>query len=367
MKPKLTEGEQVSGATILDELDGDTLVESETRVIVPSSGRMFDADGRMKVSVIRPCISKGRRLRGLSPIYTPQMLEANAAVFTGWPMYQDHLMEQAVEDLAEELLEMGGEDLLASLQERARQIKDLGGRVVESYWNPDLTFPDDADYGFQKGGVEAIVIPQPGIRKMLEADPEILNVSINAYPTGGKAGTTPWGGERGLLIEGIRRKPMGSVDWVFRGGAGGRPLLQESSDERRRAAVVLEGAYDYDHDESDLENKGDREVKKLSEMTPDELREHLSNEGASHLIPALAEGTAPTEGMSEQKVATMIAESNETILSELTNSLREAAEQNNEALIERLTEQRENVELATLAGEIIDAAVRGGLSERQAG
>lgn len=364
----LEEGEELGFAEILAASDGDPLVESqEARVIVPKRGKLFADDGSMEVSIIRPCVSRGKMLRGLHPIYTPGMLEANAGVFTGWPMYQDHMLEQAVEEMEEELMEMGGVELFGTLQERARKIKELGGRVVESFYDPNLTFKDDEDFGFQPGGVRGRVIPQKSIREMLEADPEILNVSINAYPTGGKAGTVPWNpSQKGLLIEGIRRKPMGSVDWVFRGGAGGRPLIQESTDERRRAAVVLEQAYDYDHDEPAPKPEG-KSVKTLKEMNADELREHLEAEGAGHLIGALAPVSESSgDAVTRDEVTSMLSDASDRIFEGVQEIVATASTETSDQIAERLEEEKELTALAESAAALIAQAEKGGLSQRQA-
>lgn len=194
--------------------EGLLVEEPEQRIIVVEGESLFAPDGTIKVAVIRPCVSRGKRLRGLPPIYTPSMLAESAGVFGGWLMYMDHLTERIVE----------------TLRKKGRSITDLGGRVVESHWDTELTFSDDAEFGYRKGGVVGKVKPQPKIREMLEADPEILHVSINAYPQAVKPGTAPWNPQvKGMLVEGIRKRPPGSVDWVPRGGAGGR-VLQEVED-----------------------------------------------------------------------------------------------------------------------------------------
>lgn len=208
--------------------EGQMLMEAPSaigRIQVPKKGSLFESDGSCKIAIIRPCVSRGKRLRGLPPIYTPGMLAENASVFSGWLMYMDHLTERIIE----------------MLQERGRSITELGGRVTKSWYDPELVFEDDEEFGYQKGGVVARAIPQPPIRKMLEADPGILHVSINAYPKGATAGVAPWNPAlKGMLVEGIRPKPPGSVDWVPRGGAGGRPLLEWED----AAVTILESYYD---------------------------------------------------------------------------------------------------------------------------
>jgi hypothetical protein len=165
--------------------------------------------GTVKIAIIRPCVSRGKRIRGLPPIYTEEMLEANAGVYTGWLMYMDHLTGRLREAVAEYVQEAPG-----------RSVRDLGGRILRSWWDPGYEASWDADRGYRRGAVLAEALPQPPVRAIIEADPEILNVSHNCHPTGAVVGTR-WG-QKGAIIEGIRREPEGSVDWVPRGGAGGQ-------------------------------------------------------------------------------------------------------------------------------------------------
>ena len=241
------EEDHLSAGALFEELDGAPLAEANSRVIVPKRGKLIESDGSMKIAIIRPCVSRGKRLgpQKLPPIYEPKMLERNAKVFSGWPMYMDHLIAEALKEMADELREAAeGTDLLGWLEERSRSIKELGGRILESWWDPELTFEDDDDFGFRPGGVVGRCIPQDEPRRMLEADPGILQTSINAWPSGAKVGHPSWdSSQRGMAIEGIRKRPMGSVDWVFRAGAGGRPLLEEDDDFRARAVSLLESVY----------------------------------------------------------------------------------------------------------------------------
>jgi len=281
-KDELTEG------ALITPNDLSTLQESQSKLIVPKKGSIFRkkvVEGHEafvgKFAIIRPCRSKGRAIRGLQPIYEAKMLAEHASVFTGWPMYIDHVAEE----LAEEVMEL--------LQEKGRSLNSLGGRVLRSYFDPDLVFEDDADHGYQKGGVVGEVIPQKAIREMLEEDAGCLNVSINAWPKAVRVGTASWDkGVKGALIEGIREKPMGSVDFVFRGGAGGRPLSEE---ERRSAVSLLESAYTAPRDGDD--DRKERQVK-LSEMsneqiaalTPEALAEALKEAGNETLAESIISG-----------------------------------------------------------------------------
>lgn len=338
----------------LFESEGAPLEEAQSRVLSGSRGKLFESDGSMKVAIIRPCVSRGKRLRNLPPIYTPQMLERNAAVFSNWPMYEDHMMEQAAESFREELLEHQMGDLLEFLEERARRIKELGGRVRESYWDSSVTFADDAEMGYQRGAVVGEAIPQRRIREMLEDDPEILNVSINAWPSGAREGVAPWDrSTRGMLIEGIRRKPQGSVDWVFRGGAGGRPLLAEQDFEV--AACVLESLYSASSKGKNPLTKDSALETELKNLKPDQLREYLQENDLDHLVPALREGEAARPApaaLKPEEIKAMVQEAVE----ETVSSIREEEEEEAATL-------REARSLQAAAHEMLSEANKNGLPD----
>jgi hypothetical protein len=325
----LTEEQVLSeGIAILEE-------SPQARVIVPSRGGIFEEDGTCKVAIIRPCVSRGKRLRGLPPIYTPGMLAENANVFTGWLMYMDHLTEAIVQ----------------LLQERGRSIRELGGRITRAWFDPELTFPDDEQYGYQKGGVVGRALPQPPIRAMLEADPEILHTSINAYPRAIRPGTAPWNSAlRGMLVEGIRAKPPGSVDWVPRGGAGGR-VLQEWED---ATVSILEGYYDAAAERENMSGlnlktaTADQLRSKLLEDNPDLAKElGLKEEAAPPApdpTPKLQE-QAPA-GITQEELDRQLAAQRETLLRESEATVDDLVE-------ERLQEREESRELEKVAHGLI--------------
>jgi hypothetical protein len=355
--------DRLTAAAIWEELEGVPLMEAGTaEVIVPKKGGVIREDGSVKVAIIRPCVSKGRKIRGLPPIYTPAALAESAAVFTGWPMYEDHLVEEVVEQMAEVLKEAGHQELLTLLQERARSIRELGGRVVKSHYDPELTLPGDEENGYQKGGVVGDVVPQPRIKSMLEADPEILSVSINAWPSGAKPGTAPWNQSiRGMLIEGISPKPPGSVDWVFAPGAGGRPLLAESM-EAELAVSLLESAYSAGAAEDDV----DKLKEKLTQAkSQDELRSLLETE-APHLVEVLGTpAPAPSNGgsvITEEKLQEMLDKQKEELSEEFEEKLEEAKDEE-ESLREEREEQRG---LSDIAHNLLSEAVRNGFPQAAA-
>jgi hypothetical protein len=339
--------EEELGLTPLQEAAGAgpaALVEGNpgTRMVVPRKGKIFDEDGLCEIVVIRPCVSRGKRIRGLPPIYTPKMLEANASVYTGWLQYMDHLTEKIIEELLKE----------------GRSIKDLGGRIIKSWWDPSVRFTDDAKYGFQPGGVVARALPQPDVRRMLEADPEILNVSHNAWPTGAVKSKAPWDATlEGYLIEGIRSTPEGSVDWVPRGGAGGRLRLQEWE---TFAVSVLGATYGSPRRESeDTEDMSGIDLTKISEQ---DLRQKLLSTNPS-LAEALGvkpetppERVTVTGGLTEEALNEALrkqAQTFEARLTETTSSVEERARQ----LAEGIVEERESArEVAKRAKKLIESA-----------
>lgn len=268
------------------------LIEGTMGIVVPKRGKLFESDGTFKAAIIRPCVSRGRRVRGLPPIYTPSMLAENASVFTNWPMFMDHLREE----LAEELQSL--------LEARGRGISELGGRIVESWWDTELRMPGDDSRGYKPGGVVGRVLPQPAIRAMVEADPELLHLSIAAWPTGAKPGQM-WG-QQGMVIEGIRKDPPGSVDFVIRGGAGGRVLIEDE----RLAVSLVEAAYD-----SHRPNGG--KVTQISDMNLDQLREHLAELNPAVHSQLFESTPSATTGVTADQLSELLQEHQDALEAKL--------------------------------------------------
>jgi hypothetical protein len=248
----------------------------------PRLGPVFNSEGVGNAVVIRPCMSRGRRVRGLAPVYTPRMLERDAGVFDGWPMFIDH----APPELAQTLAKHG------------RSVKELAGQVLKGRWSGDFVQEADAQYGYRQGAVLAEVWATPLIRKTVGENPNLLHTSINAWPTSGKPGPVPWlPAQKGMIIEGIRKQPQGSVDYVVRGGAGGRLLIAEgleaegvwpelgewSEDDTRLVVSLAESLYASPQMGTTLPTK------------PDELREWLQA-NAPHLLPALTAASSEDDG-----------------------------------------------------------------------
>lgn len=336
------------------------LIEATARVIVPKKGKLFESDGSVGVCIIRPCVSRGRALRGLRPIYTPKMLEQNAGVFGGWHMFMDHLSEQMVE----------------AVRKRERSIRELGGRILVEglHFSSDFRRKDDADFGYHPGGVIGRAIPQPPVRAMLEADPEILHTSINAWPTGAREGKM-WG-QKGMLVEGIRRKPQGSVDWVLRGGAGGHVLSEDEA-----LAVSLLEAY-YDAAPDDMAGLDDITMEELAEAVKDrnpklhiQLTEAMTapkggkgkaddDEDDKDLFPGKkgkkGKGAKVTEGEVEYLTADDLAEALSEQADELTRGFATKLSEHDQAVQERaeqlLAERAGYTSLETEAKKLIEKA-----------
>jgi hypothetical protein len=205
---------------------------------------------------------------------------------------------------------------------------------------------------------------------MLEEDPLSLHTSINAWPTGVRIGAPSWKpGGKGAIIEGIRSKPMGSVDFVPRGGAGGRVLTEE---EISSAVSLLESAYIASRDDaSDPEEPAVK--KKLSEMSAEEIGKLSRSELKEALAaenPTLAESlteTAPAGAAApSQEADTPITQATldaaltrqRTALMEEFGSSNKAAEELAEELV---TEREELRHLAAVAEADITEAEGNGL------
>jgi len=190
------------------------------------------SDGTVLIHVIRPTIGQGLGRHK----YEADMLRENADVFTGWKMYVDHQSPEAKKAA-------GG---------LPRSIRDLGGRILESWW--DESVPASGRFG--QGAVVARVKPVGQVKRLIEEDPELLEASIRAKAT--EVHPTVEDGEQVWVVEGIRRDPPGSVDWVSEGGAGGR------------IADLIEGLVAEDADDTGNETaEGGDPVKQLEEALRD--------------------------------------------------------------------------------------------------
>lgn len=170
-----------------------------------------EGDGNVLIHLIRPCVGRGRGRH----LYEADMLERNAHKFKGWKMYVDHRSPEAQR----------------AAHGLPRSVRDLGGRITESWWDPNVP----AEGRFGKGAVVGRCIPTKLIRDLVENDPEIVETSINSMATGVKPVTRD--GKAALLVEGISDR--GSVDWVTEAGAGGKVVaLMEAAAEEGEGALL---------------------------------------------------------------------------------------------------------------------------------
>jgi hypothetical protein len=344
------------------------IIESDASVVIPKKGKVFEEDGTCRIAIIRPCVSNGKRIRGLPPIYTPAMLAENAAVFTGWRMFGDHMTEGLAEELIEKLAEGGFklDPLVEAVRKRSRSIWDLGGRLVKTHYDPEFTTREDDSRGFRPGAVIGRVLPQPPIRAMLEADPEILRTSINAWPRSARPGAAPWApATRGMIIEGIRSKPEGSVDWVVRDGAGGHVLKEDVE----LAVSLLESYYDA------ARGNGDEMTDELKTMTPEQLREKLeadrpdvlealgitprSKQTPAAPAPASAPApaaSAPTLTLTEEELTARIEAATSKVKEDLTGQIDGIDDLVEERASELIRERGEAEQLEEFAHGLIKGA-----------
>jgi hypothetical protein len=195
----------------------------------------------LPLHILRPCLGKGRGRH----VYEAKMLQENAGKFAGWRQYIDHLSPEA----------------RRAAKGLPRSIRDLGGRIVESYWDGDV--PPDEKKGFEQGAVVGWSLPTPFIRELAENDPELVEASISANATGVQP--TMRDGKRAWLVEGI--EDHGSVDWVTEAGAGGRVVQ------------LMEAAYEEDG-MGLLESMTDEEfVRYVEEVRPHLLVEQDNGNG----------------------------------------------------------------------------------------
>jgi hypothetical protein len=200
-------------------------------------------DGTVVLDLLRPCTGRGRGRH----LYKAEMLRENAHKLSGWKMFVDHESEEARR-------KAGG---------LPRSIRDIGGRIIESFWNPNV--PADRTKGFGEGAVQGKVRPTRFVRELIEDDPELVECSINSNATGVKPGVDE-GGQRVWIVEGIQDR--GSVDWVTEAGAGGK------------VASLMESVYNDQHAEEDavLESMSDEEVRRYIERERPELLEAMNDD-----------------------------------------------------------------------------------------
>jgi hypothetical protein len=216
-----------------------------------------ERDKLLPIHILRPCVGRGKGRH----IYEANMLQENAHKFAGWRQYIDHQSPEA----------------RRAAKGLPRSIRDLGGRIVESYWDPNV--PEDATKGFGPGAVVGWSLPTPFIRELASNDPELVEASIAASATGVQP--TMRDGKRAWLVEGIEDK--GTVDWVTEAGAGGRVV------------ALMEAAYEEDG------------MGLLESMTDEEFITYVQ-EVRPHLLTEQSDGDAEDVADSgDDELAEMVA------------------------------------------------------------
>lgn len=210
----------------------------------------------VEITILRPCVGRGKGRH----VYEAPMLEANAHKFAGWKMYVNHESD-------------------ADKRRRGplpRNVEELGGRVLESWW--DEKVPAEGQYG--QGAVVAKVRPTRKVREYVEDDPELVEASINARATSVRPVTRE--GLEAWLVEGIEDR--GTVDWVTEGGAGGgvRGLSETVYDDQRDKEMAL------------FDSLTDEElVRQLREQRPELVEAMATNRPAPAQPPASSTPTSP--------------------------------------------------------------------------
>lgn len=236
-------------------------------------------DGTILMHVIRPCVGRGKG----GHYYPAKMLQENAHVFAGARMFLNHETDEQRK----------------ARKHLPRPVEHLAGRILESWWDGDVPATDR----YEQGAVVAKVRPRRIVREIIEDDPELLEVSINALATGKHVGRHPGTGRNVPIVEGIRASPL-TVDFIAgEGGAGGR-ILQESALDEEEA--VLESLNDDDFKAYLADNRpelmealrgssggGDNDEREgngdVPEITAEALTEALADEEtAAKLAPAFA-------------------------------------------------------------------------------
>jgi hypothetical protein len=152
-------------------------------------------DGTVDIHIIRPGLGLGRGRH----FYPAQMLQENAANFSNWRVYIDHLSPEAKKA-------QGG---------LPRSMHDLGGMIEESWW--DGSVPGDGRH--DAGAVVGRLRPIGNLRAIIEELPQAVEFSIKAKAT--DVSQEIMEGAPAWVVEGIHASP-GSVDAVTEAGAGGK-------------------------------------------------------------------------------------------------------------------------------------------------
>lgn len=152
-----------------------------------------ESDGKGVGEVIIDLIVEGFGNKRDNHYYSANVLREAAEDFAGAKQYVDHLDPEAQR----------------KLNGMPRSVRDLAGRITEAW----VTQNDDGKTVI-RGKAK---IAQPWLWSLIESDPGLIGVSINAWGKS-KPGTVE--GRQARIVEGISK--VGSVDWVTEAGAGGK-------------------------------------------------------------------------------------------------------------------------------------------------
>jgi hypothetical protein len=185
---------------LVETTDGHGALLALVESAVPSTVE-FNADGTIDFVIIRPCNGRGTGNR----IYEAAVLERDAQVFTGWPVYDNHESPEAAR----------------ARRGIPRPPSQLAGEIRESFWDPTFTTPDDAKMDFGQGAVIGRFMLTEDMEKLVRRLPRAVRTSVNAQATGMHIGTR--NGKRGMIVEGfVDDRENSSVDLVTKAGAGGQ-------------------------------------------------------------------------------------------------------------------------------------------------
>jgi hypothetical protein len=233
---------------------------------------------RDKREVIIDLIAEGFGNKRDNHYYGRDILEAAAADFAGTKQYVDHLDPETVR----------------KLNGMPRSVRDLAGRIVEA-WIDTNAEGKTVIRGRAK-------IAQPWLWELVENDPDLLGVSINAW---GKSKPGTDAGRQARIVEGISK--IGSVDWVTEAGAGGKVVsLVEAQLEEEEGVDEAKTVSDLTADTL-LEERPDLVEELLAQFREEAAEEDGGDQNGAVVEPGGAtakdndgtEGDEPTERGSE--------------------------------------------------------------------
>jgi len=273
----------------------------------------FNADGTVTTVVMRPGRARGKGRR----VYPRDVLERDAGIFTGWPMFENH--ESPAARKARGTIPRGP--------------GELAGELRETWFDPTYIEPTDDATGFEPGAVMGKMSPTPLMRSLIESVPNSLKLSIKAYATNLKRGN--YNGQPAEICEGIDAAEEGSVDVVTSAGAGGRVL------------ALLESGYSENHVDADhaLEEIPDQEL--LHHMR--EHRPHLLESTPEPVTEIVPDPTPTPEPPKAVTLADVFASDEfKNTMSELVESRVQERLEDHRTLIESGMVPRRQVELRDL-------------------